>query len=99
MAPHGVVSTGALTPESFGFDTPETTPLSFSTNSATPPPKTLRKLSRSGAADADESDGAELTLYVWREFCESPTPPPISAPSVHEVVERVKTLMSARKEV
>jgi len=35
MASHGVVSTGALTPESFGLDTPETTPPSISANSAT----------------------------------------------------------------
>jgi hypothetical protein len=32
-----VVSTGALTPESFWVDTPETTPLSISTNFATAP--------------------------------------------------------------
>jgi hypothetical protein len=37
MASHGVVSTGALTPESFGLDNPETTPLSIPTNPATPP--------------------------------------------------------------
>jgi diadenosine tetraphosphate (Ap4A) HIT family hydrolase len=24
----------------------------------------------------DDTDGAELTLYVWREFCENPSPPP-----------------------
>jgi diadenosine tetraphosphate (Ap4A) HIT family hydrolase len=60
--------------------------------------RVLRKLSHcSGAADADETDGAELTLYAWREFCESPTPPPISGPSVYEVVERMKALMSVRK--
>jgi diadenosine tetraphosphate (Ap4A) HIT family hydrolase len=49
----------------------------------------------SGAVDADKTDGAELTLYVWREFCESPTPPPISGPSVHEVIGRLKVLMPA----
>src|SRR5208337_4198715 len=38
MASHGVVSTGVPTPESFGFDNPETTPLSIPTNPATPPP-------------------------------------------------------------
>jgi hypothetical protein len=37
MASHGVVSTGVATPESFGFDNPETTPLSIPTNPATPP--------------------------------------------------------------
>ena len=46
-----------------------------------------------GDAD-DETDGAELTLYVWREFCENPNPPPISGPPIWEVVERLKVLMS-----
>jgi hypothetical protein len=32
-----VVSTGVPTPESFGFDNPETTPLSIPTNSRTAP--------------------------------------------------------------
>jgi diadenosine tetraphosphate (Ap4A) HIT family hydrolase len=60
--------------------------------------RVLRNFSRhSGALDADKTDGAELTLYVWREFCESPTPPPITGPSVHEVVERLKVLMPARR--
>jgi len=59
--------------------------------------RVLRTLSHHPAAlDADQTDGAELTLYVWREFCESLTPPPISGPSVYEVVERLKVLMSAR---
>lgn len=35
-------------------------------------------------------DGAEMTLYVWREFCESNSPPEIIGPSVAEVVERVR---------
>src|SRR5262249_45416902 len=34
---HGVVSTGASTPESCGFSNPETTPLSIPTNPATAP--------------------------------------------------------------
>jgi len=37
-----VVSTGVATPESFGLDNPETTPLSIPTNPATPPLGTLR---------------------------------------------------------
>jgi diadenosine tetraphosphate (Ap4A) HIT family hydrolase len=58
--------------------------------------RVLSTLSRhSRALDADETDGAELTLYIWREFCESAAPPPISGPSVHEVVERLKVLMPA----
>ena len=37
-----------------------------------------------------DPDGAELTLYVWREFCESRTPPPIQGPSVAEVITLLK---------
>jgi hypothetical protein len=36
-----VVSTGVATPESFGLDNPETTPLSIPTNPATPPEPTF----------------------------------------------------------
>jgi diadenosine tetraphosphate (Ap4A) HIT family hydrolase len=58
--------------------------------------RVLRTLSsHSATCDADQTDGAELTLYVWREFCESPAPPPISGPSVPEVVERLRVLMPA----
>jgi diadenosine tetraphosphate (Ap4A) HIT family hydrolase len=50
----------------------------------------------SDAGDAaDATDGAELTLYVWREFCENPVPPPISSPSIHEIIESLKVLLSA----
>ena len=54
---------------------------------------TFYRPSDAGDAD-DETDGAELTLYVWREFCENPLPPPISGPPIHEVVARLKVLMS-----
>jgi diadenosine tetraphosphate (Ap4A) HIT family hydrolase len=48
-----------------------------------------------GDGDAiDETDGAELTLYVWREFCENPNPPPISGPPIPEVIERLKAFLS-----
>ena len=40
-----------------------------------------------------EPDGAELTLYVWREFCESLNPPAIPGPSVCEVIEDLKRKM------
>jgi diadenosine tetraphosphate (Ap4A) HIT family hydrolase len=33
-----------------------------------------------------QTDGAELTLFVWREFCERPDPPPINGPSVDQVI-------------
>ncbi|OCP04409.1 MULTISPECIES: HIT family protein [unclassified Ensifer] len=32
------------------------------------------------------TDGAELTLFVWREFCERVDPPPIKGPSVSETI-------------
>lgn len=44
----------------------------------------------------DETDGAELTLYVWREFCENPNPPPISGPPIREVVARLNVFLSPR---
>jgi diadenosine tetraphosphate (Ap4A) HIT family hydrolase len=33
------------------------------------------------------TDGAELTLFVWREFCERADPPPIQGPSILETVK------------
>jgi diadenosine tetraphosphate (Ap4A) HIT family hydrolase len=33
-------------------------------------------------ASTSAPDGGELTTYVWREFCESKTPPPIQGSSV-----------------
>lgn len=38
------------------------------------------------------TDGAELTLYIWREFCENPHPPAISGPSVQDVVNKLRLL-------
>ena len=55
----------------------------------------LQGLSKHSAAD--ETDGAELTLYIWREFCENPNPPAISGPPIHEVVARLKVSMSDLK--
>ena len=37
-----------------------------------------------------EFDGSELTLYIWREFCESTTPPPVSGPSIAEVIQLLR---------
>ena len=39
-----MVSTGVATPESFGFDNPETTPPSIPTNPATPPVQDLMEV-------------------------------------------------------
>lgn len=36
------------------------------------------------------TDGAELTLFIWREFGESPTPPPLQGPSIEQVIERLR---------
>jgi diadenosine tetraphosphate (Ap4A) HIT family hydrolase len=36
------------------------------------------------------TDGAEMTLFVWREFCERPDPPPIKGPSVSCVIELLR---------
>jgi diadenosine tetraphosphate (Ap4A) HIT family hydrolase len=55
--------------------------------------RVLRNFDQPSAAG--EPDGAELTLYVWREFCENPVPPPVSGPPIHEVVERLRASMSA----
>lgn len=38
------------------------------------------------------TDGAELTLFVWREFCERKDPPPIPGPSVTETISRLRKL-------
>ena len=57
--------------------------------------RVLRTLAPTATSAGDETDGAELTLYIWREFCENPAPPEISGPSVHDVVERIKAFMAA----
>ncbi|ARS67706.1 hypothetical protein CN204_28415 [Sinorhizobium meliloti] len=36
------------------------------------------------------TDGAELTFFVWREFCERAEPPAIKGPVVSEVVELLR---------
>jgi hypothetical protein len=40
------------------------------------------------------TDGAEMTLFIWREFGESPQPPAIEGPSVDEVIDRLRTVFS-----
>ncbi|HEY0802235.1 MAG TPA: hypothetical protein VGD54_15465 [Steroidobacteraceae bacterium] len=64
---------------------------------ADPRYRVLADLSRHAAAAGatDETDGAELTLYIWREFCENPAPPLVFGPAIHEVVERLKLSLSA----
>ena len=39
------------------------------------------------------TDGAELTLFVWREFCERAEPPQISGPSIFETIALLQEKM------
>ncbi|MCY1462518.1 hypothetical protein D9M71_803010 [compost metagenome] len=51
-----------------------------------------RALQGFGSREAAQNltDGAELTLFIWREFGESPTPPAIEGPAVDEVIEHLR---------
>lgn len=42
------------------------------------------------ANSGDGADGAELTLFVWREFCERPDPPDIQGCSVFEAIQLLR---------
>ncbi|MBB4863253.1 diadenosine tetraphosphate (Ap4A) HIT family hydrolase [Pseudomonas nitritireducens] len=39
---------------------------------------------------ATQTDGAELTLFVWREFGEAPLPPAVQGPSIEQVIEQLR---------
>lgn len=39
---------------------------------------------------ATQADGAELTLFVWREFGEAPVPPAVQGPSIGQVIELLR---------
>jgi diadenosine tetraphosphate (Ap4A) HIT family hydrolase len=41
-----------------------------------------------------ETDGAEMTLYVWREFCENSTHPAIHGPPVGDVIRQLRELVN-----
>ncbi|GLZ86476.1 HIT family protein [Metapseudomonas resinovorans] len=43
-----------------------------------------------GGEPESVTDGAELTLFIWREFCERPDPPAIQGPGVEAVIERLR---------
>lgn len=36
------------------------------------------------------TDGAELTLFIWREFGESPKPPEAQGPSISQVIDDLR---------
>jgi diadenosine tetraphosphate (Ap4A) HIT family hydrolase len=42
------------------------------------------------------TDGAELTLFVWREFCERAEPPPIKGISISQAVELLRKAIQTR---
>jgi diadenosine tetraphosphate (Ap4A) HIT family hydrolase len=39
-------------------------------------------------------DGAELTLFIWREFCERINPPPIAGPAIDETIAMLRDEMT-----
>ena len=49
----------------------------------------LHSFAAPGHAQA-QTDGAELTLFVWREFGESRVPPQVHGDSVDAVIERLR---------
>jgi diadenosine tetraphosphate (Ap4A) HIT family hydrolase len=51
--------------------------------------RVLRSFYTPGVPTSDP-DGGELTLYVWRELCESKNPPQIQGPSAEEVITLLK---------
>ncbi|WP_448651874.1 HIT family protein [Pseudomonas fluorescens] len=55
-----------------------------------------RLLQNFGSQDLAQTltDGAELTLFVWREFGESLAPPAIRGDSVERVIERLRAALS-----
>lgn len=46
-----------------------------------------------GSDDGKGTDGAELTLFVWREFCEKAEPPLTQGPSVAQAIDMVRRSM------
>jgi diadenosine tetraphosphate (Ap4A) HIT family hydrolase len=55
----------------------------------------LKSFYTPGARNSD-FDGSELTLYIWREFCESVITPAIEGPSVPEVIELLRKIMPGK---
>lgn len=55
----------------------------------------LQSLRTTGAGNT-EYDGAEMTLFVWREFCEGPNAPAVQGPSVSDVVRRLRQNMPGK---
>ncbi len=49
----------------------------------------LKSFYTPGAGNTDY-DGSEMTLYVWREFCESPAPPQVHGPPAAKAVRLLR---------
>ncbi|MBX9743251.1 MAG: hypothetical protein K2W99_06930 [Chthoniobacterales bacterium] len=49
-----------------------------------------------GIFSTREFDAGDIQLYIWREFCESKTPPTIVGPSVKEAIELLRMVLSDR---
>lgn len=55
--------------------------------------RSLQQFYTPGAHNSGQTtgfDGAEMTLFIWRELAESLTPPSICGPSVKEVIELLR---------
>jgi diadenosine tetraphosphate (Ap4A) HIT family hydrolase len=52
--------------------------------------RVFEQFAEKGRVMPDGPDGAELTLFIWREFCERLNPPPITGPSVDEAVAMLR---------
>lgn len=55
----------------------------------------LKSFYTPGAGNSD-FDGAELTLYIWREYCENPNSPPLQGPSISEVIRLLRKNMPGK---
>lgn len=55
-----------------------------------------RSLQAFGSIESSEpqTDGAELTLFVWREFCERPDPPAVQGPSVEQTIKMLRGVLA-----
>lgn len=55
-----------------------------------------RSLQAFGSLDnaVSQTDGAELTLFVWREFCERPDPPSVHGPSVDQTIDMLREALA-----
>ncbi|WP_392551561.1 hypothetical protein RHO13_01400 [Orbus wheelerorum] len=54
-----------------------------------------RQLQSFGAENPETiTDGAELTFFIWREFCERPDPPIYQGPSREMIIEKLKVMLA-----